>query len=83
MTSKFAIALFAAFAATLSSAQAYIDPGAGSLILQGIVGAIAGGMFVARTYWHKITAFLLGRRRTPEPDGDFTRDRLPGASNEG
>jgi nitrate/nitrite transporter NarK len=36
------------------NAYAYLDPGTGSMILQGLIGGIAGGMFAIRLYWGKI-----------------------------
>jgi len=36
------------------NAYAYLDPGTGSMILQGLTGGIAGGMFAIRIYWGKI-----------------------------
>ncbi len=44
-------------------AYAYIDPGTGSMILQGIIGGVAGGLFILRTYWAKVTAFFSGARK--------------------
>jgi len=35
-------------------AHAYLDPGTGSMILQGLIGGIAGGMFAIRLYWGKL-----------------------------
>ena len=35
-------------------AQAYLDPGTGSMILQSIIGAIAGGLVLLKIYWEKI-----------------------------
>ena len=49
-------ALLAALALVLLSTQnayAYLDPGTGSMILQGLIGGIAGGMFALRLYWGK------------------------------
>lgn len=43
-----------------TSAYAYIDPGTGSLIIQGIIGAIAGIGVTAKIYWHKIRIFFAG-----------------------
>lgn len=43
-------------------AFAYIDPGTGSMILQGIIGGVAGGLFILRTYWAKIVAIFSGSR---------------------
>ena len=37
---------------------AYLDPGTGSIILQGIIGAVAGGLFFARTYIDRIKAYF-------------------------
>lgn len=49
-------------------AYAYLDPGTGSLILQGLIGGIAAGMAVISIYYHKIKAFILNLLgRPPEP----------------
>lgn len=39
-------------------AYAYLDPGTGSVLLQGFIGAIAGAFVIIRVYWHKILRFL-------------------------
>jgi hypothetical protein len=36
------------------NAYAYLDPGTGSMLLQGLIGGIAGGMFAIRLYWSKL-----------------------------
>lgn len=51
------------------AAHAYIDPGAGSMLLQAAVGAIAGGMFVLRTYWARVSAFFNGSTETSSEAG--------------
>lgn len=68
MNNSFFTPLFIALASILSlfplSAQAYIDPGTGSLLLQGLIGALAGFMVAASLYWSKIKRFfhkVLGR----------------------
>lgn len=43
-------------------AHAYIDPSAGSLLLQLILGGIAGAMVALRLYWKRL-AGLFGRRQ--------------------
>lgn len=43
---------------TLTSAQAYLDPGTGSIILQGIIGAIAAAATFLKFYWHKVLKIL-------------------------
>jgi len=35
-------------------AFAYLDPGTGSIILQLLLGGVAGGMVVAKLYWHRL-----------------------------
>ena len=41
-----------------SSAFAYIDPGSGSLLLQIVMSAIFGGIFLARNFLAKTAAWL-------------------------
>jgi len=38
----------------ISSAQAYIDPGSGSIILQALLGALAAAGASISIYWNKI-----------------------------
>ncbi len=37
---------------------AYIDPGTGSLIVQGVIGAIAAAGITLKLYWHKLKIFF-------------------------
>lgn len=44
---------------TLSkSAYAYLDPGTGSIILQVLLGGIAGVLVVGRLYWQRVKEFF-------------------------
>jgi hypothetical protein len=36
----------------------YIDPGAGSMILQALAGGVAGAMVVGKLYWSRIKRAL-------------------------
>ena len=45
-------------AAVSTPAYGYIDPGTGSLIIQGLIGTIAALSVTAKVYWHKIKIFL-------------------------
>lgn len=58
-------ALFAFLALLLLSdnAHAYLDPGTGSILLQGLIGGIAGALFVLRVYWGKLKTLLSPRAR--------------------
>jgi len=37
---------------------AYLDPATGSMIIQGIIGAIAGLLVAVKLYWQKIRSFF-------------------------
>lgn len=75
-------ALLAIMATLLLSnhAHAYLDPGTGSAIIQGVLAAFAALAVTAKLYWHRLLK-LLGLRKsekksndsaanTPSPDGD-------------
>ena len=42
----------------ISQAQAYLDPGTGSIILQAILGFIAAAAATASFYWNKVKLFF-------------------------
>jgi len=44
-----------------AQAQAYLDPGTGSIILQGLIAGIAVAWFTIKTYWYKL-ASLFGKK---------------------
>ena len=44
-----------------TSAQAYIDPGTGSYVVQAVVAAIAGGAMAIKVYWHNLKVYFSGR----------------------
>ncbi|HMB46888.1 MAG TPA: hypothetical protein VKN63_01295 [Afifellaceae bacterium] len=48
------------------SSYAYLDPGTGSIILQGIIGAIAGASIFARTYIIRVKAFFNRSQTSPD-----------------
>lgn len=68
------LAAAAALSAMIAPAYAYIDPGTGSIILQGIIGGVAGGLFILRTYWAKVTAFFGGARKAEKAAADRGAD---------
>lgn len=51
-----AVALFPA------RAQAYVDPGSGSLVVQGIIAAILGVGLTIRLYWRRIRDRFTGKQ---------------------
>ena len=38
----------------VSDAYAYLDPGTGSVILQALIGVIAGVLITLKIYWYKL-----------------------------
>jgi hypothetical protein len=55
-----------------SLALAYIDPSAGSLLLQLILGGVAGGLVALRLSWKRLTGLFRRGRGTAE-ERDQTR----------
>jgi hypothetical protein len=50
-----------------SNAYAYLDPGTGSMILQVLLGGVAGVMLAGKLYWQKFLS-LFGVRRKVEDE---------------
>ena len=44
--------------AIASPAQAYLDPGTGTMILQIILGGVAGILVAGKLYWARLKGFL-------------------------
>lgn len=74
--------LFAfALLATHGQAFAYLDAGTGSMIIQGIIGAVVAGLYIIKMYWHRLLTFL-GIRQKSEDDeaGIETANTIEGSS---
>lgn len=52
------------FAALSTPAYAYIDPGSGSMIVQGVLAAIAAIALTAKLWWHRLLVLLRIRKPT-------------------
>ena len=61
-----------------TTAQAYIDPGTGSYVVQAVVAAAMGGMVAIKMYWQRIKGFL-SRAGSSTNAGDAAG---PGASSD-
>ena len=59
---KFLFLIFGLISYT-SPAYAYLDPGTGSMLLQGLIGGVAVVMSFLSIYWQKVKAFF-GKRRS-------------------
>ena len=47
----------------VNNAYAYLDPGTGSAVLQGVLAAVAAIAVTAKLYWHRLLRFF-GIRKT-------------------
>ena len=52
-----------------SPAYAYLDPGTGSMLLQGLIGGAALVMSFLSIYWHKVKAFF--GKKDADSDSDI------------
>jgi hypothetical protein len=55
--------------------RGYIDPGTGSLLVQGLIAAFAAAAVVIRGYWYRIKSFFRGAPPAAKPD---TEAKQPG-----
>jgi len=51
----------------LPAAHAYLDPGTGSVILQVLLGGLAGLAVAIKLFWHRLTLLFVPWRRREEP----------------
>jgi len=55
-----------------SKAYAYIDPGTGSMILQGLIAGLMGVLFTIKIYWTRIKSFFfrpkIDEKKKPDRD---------------
>jgi len=49
-------------------AYAYLDPGTGSALLQGVLAALAAIVVTAKLYWHRLLRFFGIRKTKIEPE---------------
>ena len=47
----------------ISDAYAYLDPGTGSVILQALIGVIAGVLITLKIYWYKLKEKFLDKTK--------------------
>ncbi len=55
-----------------TDAYAYLDPGAGSFLMQGIIAGIAGGVLAIRGYWAKIVGLFIKSKTSSEIEPDHS-----------
>jgi len=60
--------------ALTTSAQAYLDPGTGSILLQVILGGAAVALATGSAYLQRIKAFFLARKKSDNNDAGTPQD---------
>jgi len=63
-TTQKLLVILVLFAVLTAPAYAYIDPGSGSMILQGIFAAVAAIAVTAKLWWHRLLVLLRIRKRS-------------------
>jgi len=53
------IVLFLFFGICVQNAYAYLDPGTGTYLLQLLIAAVVGGLFLIKTYFMQIKSFFI------------------------
>ncbi len=64
-----------AMSLTPTLAHAYLDPGTGSAMIQGLIAAIAAIGLTLKVYWHRVLAFLRLRRPSKLDEGSDSADQ--------
>lgn len=52
------------------AALAYIDPGTGSFVIQGIIAAVVGAGFAIKIFWRRIVSTLTGKAPAEDDDDE-------------
>jgi len=60
----------------MADANAYLDPGTGSMMLQVILGGIAAVGVAVKLYWHKLMAAFGMRKKSSDEDDQDDLDDL-------
>lgn len=59
------------YALSISESQAYLDPGTGSILIQGLIAGIAAAALVIKTYWYRIKSFFSKDQSGDTSDEEF------------
>lgn len=68
----------------LTPAHAYLDPGTGSILLQGLLAAIASVTVIVGVYWTRVRIFfstLFGKKQNPEEKSETFESDEPGTKD--
>lgn len=60
------LAILALLMSVSSSANAYLDPGTGSMILQAIIASVALGLVTIKAWWYRLTGIFQKKQSNEE-----------------
>lgn len=66
-TVRYGVLMLLAILLAEAPAEAYLDPGAGSMALQVVLGGVAGLAVIVKLFWHRVT--LPFRKRDTDAGG--------------
>ena len=64
------LAISALSVGCVAPAHAYLDPGTGSMLLQGLIGGIAAGAAVIGLYWQRVKGYIASRKEPSTPSSE-------------
>jgi hypothetical protein len=73
MNTNIAVLALIAFLAGAAPAYAYLDPGSGSMMVQLLLGGVAGAVVIVRLYWARLLTMLGLRRDKTDVDAKASR----------
>jgi hypothetical protein len=73
MTRTIALLALIVLLATAAPAYAYLDPGSGSMMVQLLLGGVAGAVVIVRLYWARLLTILGLRRDKTDVDAKASR----------
>ena len=66
---SFGLMMVGALLIAIRDAHAYLDPGMGSMLLQGLIAGIAAASVVLGGYWSKVKAFFFSAQKDRTAQG--------------
>ena len=60
--------VFVVFISTSSEVYAYLDPGTGSILLQGLIAAVATGLATGKFWWHRVKSIFVKSEESEAED---------------
>lgn len=67
ITAALFVAMFLLVSHLQGSAQAYLDPGTGSMALQLLIAGVVGALATIRIYWDRLRAMVTRRHTESDP----------------